>query len=80
MDESEAEPVEIPMEALSSDALRGVIEQFVLREGTDYGERETSFEQKVAAVWRQLERGDARIWFDPGSESVTLAPKEPGAR
>ena len=33
-------PVEVPPEALSPLALRGAIESFVLREGTDYGERD----------------------------------------
>jgi hypothetical protein len=49
-----------------------VIESFVLREGTDYGEREFSLEQKVAQVRTQLERGQARILFDPESNTVTL--------
>jgi uncharacterized protein len=44
----------------------------VLREGTDYGEREYSLEQKVAQVRAQLERGQARILFDPESNTVTL--------
>jgi uncharacterized protein len=66
------EPVLIPPAELSADALRGVIESFVLREGTDYGEREYSLEQKVAHVRAQLERGQARILFDPESNTVTL--------
>lgn len=49
-----------------------MIESFVLREGTDYGEREYSLEQKVAQVRAQLERGQARILFDPESGTVTL--------
>ena len=49
-----------------------MIESFVLREGTDYGEREYSLEQKVAQVHAQLERGQARIVFDPESNSVTI--------
>ena len=53
-DEDAAGPVEVPADALSPEALRGVIEHFVLREGTDYGEREYSLEQKVADVLRQL--------------------------
>ncbi len=48
-----AEPVEIPYAALSSEALRGVIEAFVLREGTDYGEREFTLAQKGAQVLAQ---------------------------
>lgn len=62
----------VPHGALSADALRGVIESFVLREGTDYGEREHSLEAKAAQVRAQLERGQARILFDPESNTVTL--------
>jgi uncharacterized protein YheU (UPF0270 family) len=62
----------IPHGALAADLLRGVVEAFVLREGTDYGAQEFSLEQKVAHVMRQLERGEAQIMFDPKSQSVQL--------
>jgi len=65
-------PVAVPHTELSSEALRGVVESFVLREGTDYGRREVSLESKVAEVMRQLERGEARIMFDPASASITI--------
>jgi uncharacterized protein YheU (UPF0270 family) len=70
-----AEPVPIPHGELSPDALRGVVEAFVLREGTDYGMHEYSLEEKVAHVMRQLEKGEAQILFDPNSESVDLVVK-----
>ena len=44
----------------------------MLREGTDYGEREYSLAQKVEHVMRQLERGEARIFFDPDSSTVDI--------
>lgn len=69
-------PVEIAPEELSAEALRGVVEAFVSREGTDYGHRDIPFEEKVEEVFRQLRRGEARIVFDPESESVTLVPVE----
>jgi uncharacterized protein len=65
-------PVVVPYTGLSEDALRGVVESFVLREGTDYGERDASHDDKVADVMRQLERGEARILFDPLDTSVTI--------
>ncbi len=49
-----------------------MVESFVLREGTDYGEREYSLEEKAAHVMRQLERGEARILFDPVTQSVDI--------
>ena len=72
--------VPIPHEELSPDALRGVIEAFVLREGTDYGAREFSLEEKVVHVQRQLERGEARIMFDQETETVDIVPVAPGDR
>lgn len=70
---SSSEPhLVIPHTELSADALRGVIESFVLREGTDYGQHEFSLDQKVAHVLKQLERGEAKIVFDPDSESIDI--------
>ncbi len=66
------EPLVIPHSELSTDALRGVIEAFVLREGTEYGERDVPLDQKVQHVLRQLERGEARVIFDPETEVVDL--------
>ena len=66
----------IPWERLSPDALLGVLEEFVTREGTEYGARDIGLEAKVAAVRRQLERGDVVVLFDIESSTVNLATKE----
>ena len=65
-------PVAIPHTEVSPEALRGVIESFVLREGTDYGARDVPLESKVGQVLGQLERGEARIMFDPLTESIDI--------
>ena len=70
-----SEPIVVPHTELSPDSLQALIESFVLREGTDYGETELSLQQKVAGVLRQLERGEAQIVFDPASASVTITPR-----
>ena len=70
------EPVEVPYGELPPELLHAVVESFVLREGTDYGEREFSLEDKVAGVIRQLKKGEAKILFDPESESVTIAVRQ----
>ena len=64
--------VEIQRDQLSADALRGLAEEFVSRAGTDYGSQERSFESKVQDVLRQVDRGEVRIVFDPGTESANL--------
>jgi len=79
MDDAPA-PIDIPHTALAADVLRAVVESFVLREGTDYGEKEISLDHKVGAVMRQLERGEAKIVFDPGSESVAIQSVMTSAR
>ncbi len=79
-DEERPPPVPVPHAELSADALRGVVESFVLREGTDYGDREVSFDTKVAQVVRQLERGEATIVFDPATESIDIVVKRPVGR
>jgi uncharacterized protein len=66
------EPVEVPFRELSSSALRGVVEAFVLREGTDYGTYEFNLDEKVAHVMRQLERGEAKVMFDLKSNSIAI--------
>lgn len=75
MSEAASPPVLVPWAELSPEALRGVAESFVLREGTDYGEHEVPFETKVASILRQLERGEAHILFDPNTETVDIALK-----
>jgi uncharacterized protein YheU (UPF0270 family) len=66
------EPVVVPYTELAADLLHAVVESFVLREGTDYGEKEFSLEAKVAHVIGQLKRGEARIVFDPETETVSI--------
>ena len=76
-------PVSVPHTALASDVLRAVLESFILREGTDYGERELPLDVKVARVVRLLERGEVRIVFDPPTgtgDIVTVRGTLAGAR
>ena len=62
----------IPWQSIESDTLDNLIEYFVLREGTDYGEEEVSLAQKVAQVREQLQRGEAMLEFSEEHESVTI--------
>jgi uncharacterized protein len=71
--EETPEPVEVPYSEMPAELLHAVVESFVLREGTDYGEREFSLEAKVDGVIRQLKKGEAKIIFDPATDSVTIA-------
>jgi uncharacterized protein len=66
------QPVVVPYTELAADLLHAVVESYVLREGTDYGEKEFSLEDKVSHVISQLKRGEVKIVFDPESESVSI--------
>ena len=71
-------PVIIPPDSLSTEALQGIIEKFILREGTDYGEKEIEISRKIDAVKRQIDSGRAYIIFDPETETTTiLASRDP---
>lgn len=62
----------IPVERLSAAAVQGLMEEFITREGTDYGAEEVSLADKVAQVRDQLARGEVVIVFDAVLESVSI--------
>lgn len=62
----------IPFEELTAETLTAIIEEFISREGTDYGVHETSLEKKVQQVMNQLKRGEIVVTFDPESQSCDL--------
>ena len=68
--------VEVPHSALSPAALEGLVEEFITREGTDYGQHEYSLEHKREGVMRQLTRGSVLIVFDLQAEATTLVTRE----
>ena len=64
--------IKIPWHALSDDALVGVIDDFVNREGTDYGHCDYDLAQKRESVRRQLIAGSAVIAYDPRTQTTTI--------
>ena len=67
--------MKIPHQQLSGDTLQTLVEEFVTRDGTDYGDAEISLEQKTTQVMRMLDNGDAVIVFDAATESCTIVTK-----
>ncbi|MEH0874098.1 YheU family protein [Pectobacterium cacticida] len=65
----------IPWQQLDPDTLDNIIEAFVLREGTDYGEQEWSLAQKVEDVRRQLKSGDIVLVWSELHESLNIMPR-----
>lgn len=69
--------IPIPYERLSKDALRGLLEEFVMREGTDYGAYNAyRLQDKVAFVYKQLEAGQVLVTYDEETESCTILTKQ----
>ena len=64
--------LKIPYDQLNSETLHGVIEEFVTRDGTDYGETEVSLETKISQVLGQLKSGKAVIVFDQATETCNI--------
>ena len=66
----------IPHCMLSPEALHGVIEAFITREGTDYGLHEVPLATKVAQVRHQLDAGTAVLVYDADTDSCTIQPAD----
>ena len=62
----------IPPDALSEQALLGVIDAFVLREGTDYGHRDIPLDEKRARVRKLLSSGKAQICYFPETDYIDI--------
>ena len=64
--------MDIPHDRLPPDVLHALVEEFVTRDGTDYGEREASLETKIEHVMKLLRSGRITVVFDPETESCDL--------
>ena len=66
----------IPLEQLSPETLNAIIENFVLREGTEYGSEDVSLHNKIAQVHQQLEQGSALLVYSELHETVNILPAD----
>ena len=62
----------IPVNKLSPKALQGVIEEFITRDGTDYGEIEVPMETLFRHAKQKLENGLAVLIFDDETETTNI--------
>ena len=62
----------IPVNKLSSEALQGVIEEYISRDGSDYGDIEVSAATKFRRVKDKLEKGMAVLIFDDETETTNI--------
>lgn len=66
----------VPWQELAPETLDNLIEEFVSRDGTDYGEQEYSLAQKVAQVRRALAGGEASLIFSERSGQCNIVPTD----
>lgn len=74
--ESSEKFVLVPYEKLSEEALSGLVDEFILREGTDYGKHEFTLEEKHQHVHKQILSGRVVVVFDLDEQSASLIRKE----
>jgi len=66
----------VPWQEIPPETLDNLIEEFVTRDGTDYGEQEIGTDTKVAQVREQLRRGQASVVFDDATETISIFTRE----
>lgn len=66
------EGIDIPYERIDSDTLRNMIQEFVSRDGSDWGDAGCSLEDKVEQVLRQLREKKVKIVFDLKSHTTNI--------
>ena len=64
--------IKIPINRLSPEILERVLEEFVTRDGTDYGKTEVPLETKITQIKYQLESGSAILVFDEKTETCNI--------
>jgi uncharacterized protein len=68
--------IEVPYKELESITLRKLVEEFIMREGTDYGAVEMDLDQKIGMVINQLKEGDAALMWDTNLQSSNIVLKK----
>jgi len=74
--ENHYEGIIIQHDNLTEEALHGLIEEFVTREGTDTGYTDGSLEENIEMVKRQLKHGDVLIVYDGDTQTANIVPKK----
>jgi uncharacterized protein YheU (UPF0270 family) len=64
--------ITVPIDQLSELALLGVLDAFILREGTDYGHQDYTLDEKRQRVMAMLRKGDAEICYYPENEHIDI--------
>ena len=65
----EEEGIEIPLDRINPDTLRGMLEEFVTREWAD---EESTLESRIEQVLRQLRESKAKVMYDFRTETWNI--------
>ena len=71
------EGVDIPYERLDPETLRSLLQEFVSRDGADWGDAGGTLEEKVGQVLQQLRQGKIRVVFDLTSQTANIVAAPP---
>lgn len=66
----------IPLDSLPKETLTAIIENFVLREGTEYGQEDVALADKIQQVQLQLKQGLAVLVYSELHETVNILPAD----
>jgi hypothetical protein len=64
--------VEVPYEQINPDTLRKMIQEFVTRDGADWGDAGCSLEEKIKQVLEQLQTRKVKVVFDLASQTANI--------
>ena len=70
--EQQEDGVEVPYQQLDPETLRRMIQDFVSRDGADWGDLGCALEDKVDQVLRQLQRKQVKVVFDLRSQTANI--------
>lgn len=66
------EGIEVPYDRINPETLRHMIQEFVTRDGTDWGDAGCTLEDKVRQVLQQLRTGKVKVVFDLRSQTANV--------
>ncbi len=66
----------IPPDEISPETLTNLLEEYITREGTDYGDVELSLAEKISRLRPQISRGDVLIIYDEHAQCINLVKRE----
>jgi len=66
--------VDVPYDQIDPETLRNMIQEFVTRDGADWGEPGGALEDKIAQVIKQLKNNKVKVVFDLNSKTANIVP------